>query len=162
MAYDIVSNATWSYASGTLRKLSAPTGEVTIDIAANPALHLALSAQQWKIDPTGLPLTLEEMKRDYNLIPAENWIERRIKWNRVTEDPPVLQIEQNIGAADYVDYNVYLLEDAPELSELIETLTNGFNILRARPVTKADTRAFLKVMVRIFQKTGLIDDDLGD
>ena len=152
MSIDLNALATWSYSNGLLRKLSVPTGEVTIDIAANPALHLALSAQHWKNLGS---------KTVYSSDPAD-WLERKIKWNRVTEDPPVLQIEQTIGAGDYVGFNVYLLEDAPDFSELIDTLTNGFNILRARPVTKADTRAFLKVMVRLFQKAGLITGDLGD
>ncbi len=121
MSIDLNALATWSYDAGTLRKLSAPTGEVTIDISANPALHLALSAPHWKNLGS---------KTVYSSNPAD-WVERKIKWNRVSETPPVLQIEKTIGAGDYVN-------------------------------TKSDTRAFLKVMVRLFQKAGLITGDLGD
>ena len=152
MSIDLNALATWSYDAGTIRKLSAPTGEVTIDIAANPALHLALSAQHWKNLGS---------KTVYSSDPAK-WLERKIKWNRVNETPPVLQIEKTIGDGDYVNFNVYLLEDSPDFAELVTTLTAGFNVLRTRAATKADTRAFLKTMVRLFQKAGLITGDLGD
>ena len=151
MSYDLNANATWSYDTGTLTHV-ATQQSVEIDIAANPALHLALSEPHWKNLGS---------KTVYSENPAD-WIERKIKWTRAQEDPPVLQIEQNIGAGDYEDYSVYLLEDSPDFSALIDTLTNGFNVLRSRPVTKADTRQFLKTLVRLFQKADLIGGDLGD
>ena len=159
MSIDLNALATWSYDSGTLTKLSVPTGEVTIDISANPALHLVLGKEHWKIDPTGTMYTLSELKANYDLIPEENWIERKIKWNRTSEDPPVLQIEQHIGEADYVDYNVYLLQDAPGYSELAIEMRDQLNTLRARPYTKADVIALFKNFVLGFQKLGLVDDD---
>lgn len=148
--------STWSYEAGLLKKLSAPTGQVTIDIAANPALHTILSAQHFKIDPTGTGYTLAQLKADYNLIPQANWIERRIKWNRVTEDPPVLQIEQNIGAADFVDYNVYLLEDAPDYSAIFSNMAAALNDGRTSGYTAAHVRVLMKNMIQAMQKAGLI------
>jgi hypothetical protein len=146
VSIDLNSLATWSYDTGTLRKLSAPTGEVTIDIAANPALHTILSAQHW--------LNLGS-KTVYSDDPAD-WVERRIKWNRVTEDPPVLQIEQNIGAADYVDYNVYLLEDAPDYADIFQAMADALNDGVLNGFTNAHIRSLLKNMVKAMQKFGLI------
>jgi len=151
VSIDLNALATWTYDAGTLTHVASGQS-VVIDIAANPALHIILSAPQWKNLGS---------KTVYSENPAD-WLERKIKWTRASEDPPVLQIEQNIGALDYADYTVYLLEDSPGFSELIDTLTNGFNVLRSRPVTKADTRAFLKTLVRLFQKADLIGGDLGD
>ena len=154
MSYDLNANSTWTYDAGTLTHV-ATQQSVVIDIAANPALHLALS------DPPSPHWKNLGSKTVYSSDPAD-WLERKIKWTRANEDPPVLQIEQNIGALDYADYTVYLLEDSPGFSELIDTLTNGFNVLRSRPVTKADTRQFLKTLVRLFQKADLIGGDIGD
>ena len=151
MSIDLNALATWTYDAGTLTHVALQQS-VEIDIAANPALHIALTAPQWENLGS---------KTVYSENPAD-WLERKIKWTRANEDPPVLQIEQNIGALDYVDYTVYLLEDSPGFSELIDTLTNGFNVLRSRPVTKADTRAFVKTLVRLFQKADLIGGDIGD
>jgi len=151
VSIDLNALATWTYDAGTLTHVASQQS-VEIDIAANPALHLILSAPHWlNLGP----------KDVYSSDPAD-WTERDIKWNRAQEDPPVLQIEQTIGALDYADYTVYLLEDSPGFSELIDTLTNGFNVLRSRPVTKADTRQFLKTLVRLFQKADLIGGDIGD
>ena len=151
MSIDLNALATWTYDAGTLTHVASQQS-VIIDIAANPALHLILTAAHWKNLGS---------KTVYSSDPAD-WIERDIKWNRAQEDPPVLQIEQNIGEGDHADYTVYLLEDSPGFSELIDTLTNGFNVLRSRPVTKADTRQFLKTLVRLFQKADLIGGDIGD
>lgn len=150
MAYDLTANATWSYSDGTLLKLSAPTGEVTIDIAANPALHLALSAQHWK--NLGSKTVYSEDQAD--------WLERKIKWNRVTEDPPVLQIEKTIGAGDYVNFNVYLLEDAPDYSDIFETMAAIHNSIRTGGSTPAHERAYVKNLVRLMQKAGLLQGEL--
>ena len=146
MSIDLNALATWSYTDGTLRKLSAPTGEVTIDISANPALHLALSAQHWK----NLGSTTV-----YSSNPAD-WLERKIKWNRVTEDPPVLQIEQTIGAADYKNYNVYPLEDAPDYSELFANMAAALNDGVLNGYTNSHVKTLMKNMVTALQKAGLV------
>ena len=148
MSVDVNTLATWSYDTGTLTNI--PTAQsVTIDIAANPALHLILTAAHWlNLGP----------KDVYSDNPAD-WIERDIKWTRASEDPPVLQIEQNIGAGDYADYTVYLLEDSPGYSELAIEMRDQFNTLRTRAYTKADTIALVKNFILAFQKLGLIDSD---
>ena len=146
MSIDLSSLATWSYTSGTLRKLSAPTGEVTIDIAANPALHAALSAQHWKNLGS---------KTVYSDDPAD-WVERKIKWNRVTEDPPVLQIEKTIGAGDYVNYNVYLLEDAPDYVDIFQAMADALNHGVLNGFTPAHIRSIEKNRIKAWQKFGLI------
>lgn len=154
MPYDLTTKATWTYDNGTLTHVASQQS-VEIDIAANPALHLILSAQHWKnLGP----------KDVYSDDPAD-WVERDIKWNRATEDPPVLQIEQNIGQGDYVDYTVYLLEDSPGFAELATEMTAQINTLRTRAYTKADTRALVENIILAFQKLKLIpgdDSTLGD
>ena len=151
--------ATWSYASGVLTHTQT-SQSVTIDIAANPALHQILSAQHWRINPTGTGYTLAELKADYRLIPEANWVERRIRWNRATEDPPVLAIEQTIGAGDYRDYTVYLLEDAPDYSDIFTTMAAIHNDMRVNGSTPAHERAYMKNVVRLMQKAGIIGEAL--
>ena len=148
MSIDLNALATWAYDAGTLTHVASQQS-VTIDIAANPALHLILSAPQWKNLGS---------KTVYSENPAD-WLERKIKWTRASEDPPVLQIEQNIGAGDYADYTVYLLEDSPGYSELAIEMRDQFNTLRTRAYTKADTIALMKNFILAFQKLGLIDSD---
>jgi hypothetical protein len=150
MSIDLNALATWSYDAGTLRKLSAPTGEVTIDISANPALHLALSAPHWKNLGS---------KTVYSSNPAD-WVERKIKWNRVSETPPVLQIEKTIGAGDYVNFNVYLLEDSPDYSAIFTTMAEIHNSIRTGGSTPSHERAYVKNLVLLMQKAGLISEKL--
>ena len=146
MSIDLNSLATWTYDTGTLRKLSAPTGEVTIDIAANPALHTILSASHWlNLGP----------KDVYSSDPAD-WVERKIKWNRASEDPPVLQVEQHIGALDYVDYTVYLLEDAPDYKDLFDDIAAIRNDGVLNGYTGTHIKQEMKKQVTILQKAGLI------
>ena len=148
MSIDLNALATWTYDSGTLTHV-ASGNSVTIDISANPALHLILSAPHWKnLGP----------KDVYSDDPAD-WVERDIDWSRRLEDPPVIGVEQNIGEADHVDYNVYLLQDAPGYSELAIEMRDQLNTLRARPYTKADVIALVKNFILTFQKLGLVDDD---
>jgi hypothetical protein len=148
VSIDLNALATWSYDTGTLTYI--PNGSsVVIDISANPALHLILSAPHWKNLGS---------KTVYSSDPAD-WKERKIKWNRAGEDPPVLQIEQHIGEADFVDYTVYKLEDSETLSELAAEMTAQFNTLRTRAYTKADTVALMKNFILGLQKLGLIAGD---
>ena len=145
MSIDLNALATWSYDTGTLTYL--PTSvSVEINIAANPALHTILSAAHWKnLGPKDM----------YSSDPAD-WLERKIKWNRASEDPPVLQIEQTIGGADFVDYNVYLLEDAPAYSDLFDHMASVLNDGVLNGYTKVHVRALLKDMVTAMQQFGLI------
>ena len=153
MSIDLNALATWTYDAGTLTNVASQQS-VEIDIAANPALHLALSEPHWKNLGS---------KVQYSLDPAF-WLERDIDFSRRLEDPPVIGIEATIGGADHVFYSVYLLEDAPEFSALIDSMTTFFEVVRnkQRVFTKADTRQFLKLLVRILQKADLISGDIGD
>jgi hypothetical protein len=150
VSIDLNALATWSYDAGTLRKLSAPTCEVTIDISANPALHLALSAPHWKNLGS---------KTVYSSNPAD-WLERKIKWNRVSETPPVLQIEKTIGAGDYVNFSVYLLEDSPDYSAIFTTMAEIHNSIRTGGSTPSYERAYVKNLVLLMQKAGLISEKI--
>lgn len=145
MSIDLNALATWSYDTGTLTHI--PTSQsVTIDIAANPALHLILSAQHWKNLGS---------KTVYSEDPAD-WVERRIRWNRASEDPPVLQVEQTIGAGDYVDYTVYLLEDAPVYRDIFDNMAAALNDGVLNGFTRVHVKALMKDMVQAMQKFGLI------
>ena len=149
MSIDLNANATWTYDDGTLTHVASQQS-VTIDIAANPALHLMLSAPHWKnLGP----------KDVYSDDPSD-WVERSIRWDRATEDPPVLAIEQTIGAGDYRDYTVYLLEDAPDYSDIFETMAAIHNDMRINGSTPAHERAYVKNLVRLMQKAGLIGEAL--
>ena len=146
MAYDLISNATWTYSKdGTLTHVPTGTSKV-IDITANPALHTMLSARHWKNLGS---------KTVYSDNPAD-WVERKIKWNRASEDPPVLSIEQNIGAGDYVDYTVYLLEDAPDYASIFESMANIMNDGVLNGFTKVHIREMEKKRVTLWQKIGLL------
>ena len=150
MSIDLNALATWTYDAGTLTNVASQQS-VEIDIAANPALHLALSEPHWKNLGS---------KVQYSLDPAF-WLERDIDFSRRLEDPPVIGIEATIGGADHVYYDVYLLEDSPEFASIITDMTAFFN-LRYGTVTKAHTRQYLKGLVRLFQKADLIGGDIGD
>ena len=145
MSIDLNAFATWTYDAGTLTHV-ASGDSVTIDISANPALHLILSAPHWKnLGPSDV----------YSSDPAD-WLERKIKWNRASEDPPVLQIEQTIGEADYENYSVYLLEDAPVYADLFDNMAATLNDGVLDGFTRIHIRAFLEDMVTAMQKFGLI------
>ena len=150
MSIDLNALATWTYDTGTLTHV-ATQQSVEIDIAANPALHLALTAPHWKNLGS---------KTVYSETPSD-WAERDIDFSRRLEDPPVIGVEQTIGGADHVFYSVYLLEDSPEFASIITDMTAFFN-LRYGTVTKAHTRQYLKGLVRLFQKADLIGGDIGD
>ena len=148
MSIDLNANATWAYDAGTLTHV-ASGDSVTIDISANPALHLILSAPHWKnLGPSDV----------YSSDPSD-WLERRIKWNRASEDPPVLQIEQGIGDADFVDYTVYLLEDAPVYSDLFDNMAATLNDGVLNGFTRVHARAIEKDRVTLWQQFGLIGGD---
>ena len=148
MSIDLNANATWTYDAGTLTHVASQQS-VEIDIAANPALHLILSAPHWKnLGP----------KDVYSENPAD-WQERDIKWNRANEDPPVLQIEQTIGEADYENYTVYLLEDAPVYRDIFDNMAATLNDGVLSGFTRVHIRAFLTDMVTAMQKFGLIGGD---
>ena len=145
MSIDLNALATWTYDAGILTYIPTPQS-VTINIAANPALHTILSAPHWKnLGPSDV----------YSSDP-DDWLERKIKWNRAQEDPPVLQIEQGIGDADFVNYNVYLLEDAPAYSDLFDNMASTLNDGVLNGYTKVHVRALLKDMVTAMQQFGLI------
>ena len=139
MSVDLNALATWSYEDGTLTHI-ATQQSVTIDIAANPPLHMILSAPHWK--------HLGD-KTAYSDDPAD-WVERRMYFNRVGEDPPVIGVEQNIGVGDRVDYAVIELEDeasfAPILADIATILqhghVNGFAPAHARQLIKEVVKAF--------------------
>ena len=147
MSIDLNALATWAYDSGTLTYIPNSTS-IVINIAGNPALHTILSAPHWKNLGS---------KTVYSSDPAD-WKERKIKWNRASEDPPVLQIEQTIGGADFVNYNVYLLEDAPAYSDLFDNMAATLNDGVLNGYTKVHVRALLKDMVTAMQQFGLIGE----
>jgi hypothetical protein len=150
MSIDLNALATWTYdSSGTLTHVASQQS-VVIDIAANFSLHEILRAPHWYTDP--------QYKTDYSEDPAD-WLERDIKWNRAQEDPPVLQIEQEIGAQDYVDYTVIELEDAPGYSEILESMAAIDNDGVLNGYTKSHERNYVKKVVQLFQLAGLIAGD---
>ena len=145
MSIDLNALAEWTYGAGTLTHVASQQS-VTIDIAANPALHLILSAPHWKnLGP----------KDVYSENPAD-WQERDIRWNRAAEDPPVLRIEKNIGQGNYEEYEVIELEDAPDYSEILQAMTDISNDGRINGYTKSHERQYIKNIVRLFQLAGLI------
>ena len=140
---------TWTYdGAGTLTHVASQQS-VVIDIAANFSLHEILRAPHWK------NLGSKEV---YSEDPAD-WLERDIKWNRAQEDPPVLQIEQEIGAQDYADYTVIELEDAPGYSEILESMAAIDNDGVLNGYTKSHERNYMKKVVQLFQLAGLIAGD---
>jgi len=150
MSIDLNALATWSYDDGILTYVASQQS-VEIDIAANPALHLILSAQHWKnLGPSDV----------YSSNPAD-WLERKIKWNRASEDPPVLQIEQTIGGADFVDYTVYLLEDAPVYRDIFDNMAAALNDGVLNGFTRVHVKALMKDMVTAMQQFGLIGESNG-
>jgi len=145
VSINLASLATWSYDTGTLTHIASQQS-VVIDIAGNVALHNILSAQHWK------NLGSKEV---YSSNPAD-WLERKIKWTRASEDPPVLQIEQTIGGADFVDYTVYLLEDSSGYSEIFDNMADILNDGVLNGFTRVHVKSLMKDMVQAMQKAGLI------
>ena len=117
MSIDLNALATWSYDAGLLRKLSAPTAEYKIDIKGNEKVDQALRAQQWLT--TG-------SKQVYSSR-AEDWIERRIRWDGITRDPPVIEIEAGINKGDFVKYTIYPTEEAPDYKDILESMAGVLN-----------------------------------
>ena len=146
MSYDIKVASTWTYSKdGTLTHVPTGTSKV-IDIAANPALHNILSSQHWKNLGS---------KTVYSDNPAD-WVERKIKWARASEDPPVLEIEQTIGEGDYAEYTVYFLEDAPDYVDILQAMADALNHGVLNGFSPAHVRSIEKNRVRLWQKLGLI------
>ena len=149
MSIDLPSLATWSYdGAGELTHIPSQQS-VVIDIAANFSLHEILRAQHWAT--TGSTEVYSDNPND--------WIERDIRWNRAQEDPPVLGVEQNIGAQDFVDYTVLLLEDAPGYSDLLQGMADLHNDGVLNGYTKSHIRQIEKKRVQMWQLAGLISGD---
>jgi len=149
MAIDLNALATWSYDNGILMHIPTST-TIEIDIAANEDLHLILEAPHWATTgPTDV----------YSENP-DDWIERKLYYNRTNEDPPVLGVEQTIGQDDRVDYAIILLEDSPgfgaSLQTIADTLQDGVD---NPPYTRAHARVIVEEIVRIFQQADLLSYD---
>jgi hypothetical protein len=138
--------ATWTYSDFTLTHVASQQS-VTIDVAANIALHEILSAQHWYTPP--------EFKENYSDDP-DDWTERSIRWNRAQEDPPVLGVEQNIGAGDYEDYTVIELEDDASFGPILDDIATILQDGHDGGFSPAHARELLKSVARAFQLGGLI------
>jgi hypothetical protein len=145
MSIDLNALADWSYETPTLTKLSGAGGSVDIDIAANVSLHLILSDQHWKTTNSDV----------YSSDPAD-WTERAIRWNRASEDPPVLGVEQTIGAADYVDYTVIELEDDATFGPILEDIATILQDGHDNGFSSSHSRQLLKEVVRALQLANLL------
>ena len=145
MSIDLNALATWTYEDFTLTHVASQQS-VTIDVAANIPIHEILSSAHW--------LNLGS-KTDYSDDPAD-WVERSIQWNRASEDPPVLSVEQTIDAADYVEYTVIELEDSPDYSADLQSMADILNDGHSNGFTKAHTRQLMKKMVHLLQTAGII------
>lgn len=144
MAVDLNALATWSYDVGTITHIPSAQS-ITIDIAANSSLHMILSDQHW-----------ETVNRDvYSSDPAD-WIERKLYFNRASEDPPVLGVEQNIGQNDRVDYTVIELEDDAEFGPILEDIATILQDGHDNGFTRSHSRQLLKEVVKALQTARLL------
>ena len=147
MSVDIDSLASWTYSDFTLTHVDSQQS-ITIDVAANLALHEILSAPHWYLPP--------EFKEDYSLAEESDWVERDIIWARATEDPPVLGIEQTIGAADHVEYTVIELEDDASYGPILQHMADANNDGVANGYTKAHEKSLMRDMVKLLQLADLL------
>jgi len=138
---------TYTYEDFTLTHIGSAQF-VTLDIAANLALHEILSAPHWYLPP--------EFKADYNLADESDWVERSIQWNRATEDPPVLSVEQTIGSGNYEVYTVIELEDDASFGPILEDIATILQDGHDAGFSPAHARQLLKEVARAFQLGGLI------
>lgn len=145
MSIDLNANATWSYESGVLTHIPS-SQSVEIDIAAVPQLHLILSAPHWK--HLGDP-------QNYSDDP-DDWIERRLYFNRSNEDPPVIGVEQTIGVGDRVDYEVIELEDTADFGTELDAIANILNHGVTNGFTGSHARQLIKKVVKILQMGDLL------
>jgi len=149
MAFDFEANETWRYAAGVLTHVG--TGQTyEIDIAANEELHLLLSGPHW--------LHLGD-PQNYSEDPAD-WVERRLYYNRINEDPKVLGVELTIGQDDREDFTLIPLEDAPgygeSLQAIADTLQDGVD---NPPFARAHARVIVEEIVRMMQRADLLAQD---
>jgi hypothetical protein len=134
--------ATWTYESGVLTHI--PTNQsVTIDIAANQRLHELLSAEHWYLPP--------EFRDDYSQAQESDWIERDLDLSRRNEDPPVLGVEVNIGAADHEYHALVLIEDDASYGPHFQAMADALNDAITNGATKAHARTLAEEILRIFQ-----------
>jgi hypothetical protein len=145
MSIDLDAIADWSYETPTLTKLSGGGGTVDIDVVANFDLHMILSDKHWQTTNTNV----------YSSNPAD-WTERSIRWNRATEDPPVLGVEQTIGAADYVDYTVIELEDDASFGPILDDIATILQDGHDAGFSSSHSRQLLKEVVRALQLANLL------
>lgn len=145
MSVDLNALATWTYEVGVITHVASQQS-VEIDIAAVPDLHLILSDPHW--------LNLGD-KIDYSDNPAD-WVERDLRFNRVNEDPPVLGVEQNIGAGDYVDYSVIELEDSATFGPILEDIATVLQDGHDNGFSSSHSRQLLKEVVRALQLANLL------
>jgi hypothetical protein len=145
MSVDLNALATWTYENLVLTHVASQQS-IEIDVASNVALHQALSALHWKtIGPTDV----------YSDDPAD-WTERSIRWNRATEDPPVIGVEQTIGAADYVDYTVIELEDDASFGPILDDIATILQDGHDNGFSSSHSRQLLKEVVRALQLANLL------
>jgi len=139
---------TWHYnRNGTLEKLSTPSGTLDFDVSANQALHSILSAPQFSLPP--------EYEGDYGAADPSDWVERDINWGQAQDDPPVLDIEQIIGAADHAEYTVDTIEDRPARGQLLQDIADEMNDGVSNTFTKAHIRRMAEAHLEILRLSGI-------
>lgn len=122
MSINLPALATWSYTKGTLTHVASGQS-ISFDVEANSELHDALATGQWKNKgPRGV----------YSSNPAD-WVERKVRFNRATETPPVIGVEKAFESNQFDWYTITEAENLPAGLEYVDDLATLLNI----PLAKA-------------------------